>query len=139
MQTRITFEESLQLASQKGYWDGFSAGAKSAADHAKALLVQNLIASKEQANGTIAQQEHAAAGHAPDRADQLVSQAQSAGAGSEPERAGVTDSKARRHGLPCDGDDAADVIRSDQFPIDGDADVERAFAGDAAEPLPASD
>ena len=90
MQTQLTVEEALNFSKNQAYWDGFVAGARSAADHAKSLNTQAIIKSKEVQNGPIAEPQYESAGCQPVAAEQPVPQVQPAGSGDEPERAEFT-------------------------------------------------
>lgn len=44
---QITVEESINLAREQSYWDGYAAGAQSAATHAKDLALHKVIAAQK--------------------------------------------------------------------------------------------
>ncbi len=46
-QYQLTVEESLALAKEHAYWDGFAAGAQVAAAHAKYLSIQQIVDSRK--------------------------------------------------------------------------------------------
>lgn len=46
---QLSVEDSLAVARDQSYWDGFAAGVASAADHAKRLSIQKIIDAKQSA------------------------------------------------------------------------------------------
>ncbi len=46
----LSVEEGIQFAQQQAYWDGFIAGAQSAAEHAKKLAVRGILQSRKKEN-----------------------------------------------------------------------------------------
>ncbi len=115
---KLSPEESANLKEKLAALDGEVRGFAKGIEAAKQLILQQFL---EKRNDAIAQQGHAAAGHAPVSANQPVSAVQPAGAGGEPERPSV----------PADGRDSI-AVGNAVFPIRGTAEqwLERAWAGD---------
>ncbi len=149
----LTPLETAALSPKVARLEGMSIGYAQGIEAAKRIMIEDFLKNRKVNDDAIAQQKHAAAGHAPDSTAQPVPPIQSAGSGDESERAGIAASvpnaDAYAHlrqqvgGFP--GQRAAgsrmgsaspvagtNAIDPGLFPIRGTGDIQRAFANASA-------